>query len=118
MDEKIGLHGQDLVPILTGFGCNVVAVHQTRGCSLKTRKQCVSLLSFGSACSYQIGATLSIFQVAQLQWLFIPYLLTLFIVGVLHNRIWFPIKDIKWARYFKTQRTFYKSRHIKESSLE
>lgn len=104
--KKIGLHGQDLVPILTGFGCNVVAVHQTRGCSLKTRKQCVSLLSFGSACSYQIGATLSIFQVAQLQWLFIPYLLSLFIVGVLHNRIWFPIKDIKWVRYFKTQRTF------------
>lgn len=105
--KRIGLNGQDLVPVITGFGCNVVAVHQTRGCSTKTRNQCVSMISFGSACSYQIGATLSIFHVANMQWMFIPYLLILTLVGALHNKIWFPIKDQKWSKYFHNQqRTF------------
>ncbi|MED4202325.1 GTPase, partial [Priestia megaterium] len=72
--RKIGLNGQDLIPFLTGFGCNVVAVYQTRLCSACTRKQCVSLISFGSACSYQIGATLSIFNTIHIPCLFIPYL--------------------------------------------
>jgi ferrous iron transport protein B len=86
--RKIGLNGQDLIPVLTGFGCNVVAVQQSRLCSACTRKSCVSLLSFGSACSYQIGATISIFHSAQKPHLFLPYLFTLFIVGALHTRIW------------------------------
>ncbi|MCA1963665.1 MAG: 50S ribosome-binding GTPase, partial [Prosthecobacter sp.] len=31
--RHIGLSGRDLIPVLTGFGCNVVAVFQTRSCS-------------------------------------------------------------------------------------
>ncbi|MGG4488576.1 nucleoside recognition domain-containing protein [Metabacillus idriensis] len=86
--RKIGLNGKDLIPVLSGFGCNVVAVFQSRGCSLCTRKSCVSLISFGSACSYQIGATLSVFNSAQKPWLFLPYLLLLIIGGILHMRLW------------------------------
>ncbi|MBY7142587.1 ferrous iron transporter B [Virgibacillus sp. NKC19-3] len=86
--RKIGLTGRDLLPVITGFGCNVVAVFQSRGCSSCTRTACVSLIAFGSACSYQIGATLSIFNAAHVPLLFIPYVFTLFIVGAIHTRIW------------------------------
>ncbi|MDQ0273577.1 GTPase [Cytobacillus purgationiresistens] len=86
--RKIGLTGRDLLPVITGFGCNVVAVHQSRSCSTCTRTSCVSLIAFGSACSYQIGATLSLFNAAHAPLLFIPYLFILFIVGAIHTRIW------------------------------
>jgi Fe2+ transport system protein B len=86
--RKIGLTGRDLLPVITGFGCNVVAVFQSRGCSSCTRTSCVSLIAFGSACSYQIGATLSIFNAAKVPFLFVPYLFLLFIVGAIHTRIW------------------------------
>ncbi|GGP08324.1 nucleoside recognition domain-containing protein [Oceanobacillus neutriphilus] len=86
--RKIGLTGRDLLPVITGFGCNVVAVFQSRSCSSCTRTACVSLIAFGSACSYQIGATLSIFNAAHAPLLFIPYLFILFIVGAIHTRIW------------------------------
>lgn len=86
--RKIGLTGRDLLPVITGFGCNVVAVMQSRSCSSCTRISCVSMLTFGSACSYQIGATLSIFNAAHAPVLFIPYLFLLFIVGAIHTRIW------------------------------
>jgi len=86
--RRIGLAGRDLVPVLTGFGCNVVAVMQSRACSRCTRSACVSLVAFGSACSYQIGATLSLFGAAGHPWLFGPYLFVLFIVGALHTRFW------------------------------
>ncbi|WP_312875650.1 nucleoside recognition domain-containing protein [Paenibacillus planticolens] len=84
----IGLNGRDLIPVLSGFGCNVVAVFQSRACSACTRKSCVTLISYGSACSYQIGASLSIFGSAGHPWLFAPYLLLLFIVGAWHTRLW------------------------------
>ena len=86
--RRIGLNGKDLIPVLTGFGCNVVAVFQTRGCSMCTRKSCVSLIAFGSACSYQIGATLSVFNSAQRPWLFFPYLFLLIGGGILHTLLW------------------------------
>ncbi|MEM9776602.1 MAG: nucleoside recognition domain-containing protein, partial [Chloroflexota bacterium] len=89
MLRRIGLNGRDLVPILSGYGCNVVAVFQSRACSRCTRETCVSLIGFGSACSYQIGATLSIFAVAGYPSLFVPYLLVLFVVGAIHTRIWY-----------------------------
>jgi Fe2+ transport system protein B len=84
----IGLSGRDLVPVLSGFGCNVVAVHQSRACSACTRKSCVSLIAFGSACSYQIGASLSLFSSAGHPMLFLPYLLLLTVVGAIHTRVW------------------------------
>ncbi|NJN94442.1 MAG: ferrous iron transporter B [Anaerolineales bacterium] len=86
--RRIGLNGRDLIPVLTGFGCNVVAVYESRACSACTRKACISLIAFGSACSYQIGAALSLFNAAQQPWLFAPYLLTLFVVGAIHTRLW------------------------------
>ncbi|HMQ56347.1 MAG TPA: 50S ribosome-binding GTPase, partial [Anaerolineae bacterium] len=86
--RRLGLNGRDLIPVLTGFGCNVVAVYESRACSACTRKACISLIAFGSACSYQIGASLSIFNAAQQPWLFAPYLLTLFAVGAIYTRLW------------------------------
>ncbi|WP_411350055.1 nucleoside recognition domain-containing protein [Paenibacillus sp. WLX2291] len=86
--RRIGLNGRDLIPVLSGFGCNVVAVFQSRACSRCTRRSCVSLITFGSACSYQIGASLSIFSSGGRPWLFLPYLITLVFVGALHTRIW------------------------------
>ena len=86
--RRIGLSGRDLIPVLTGFGCNVVAVFQTRSCSKCTRSACISMIGFGSACSYQIGASLSIFGAAGHPSLFFPYLAALFGVGALHTRIW------------------------------
>jgi len=86
--RHLGLSGRDLIPILTGFGCNVVAIFQSRSCSSCSRKNCVSLIAFGSACSYQIGASLALFNTSGHPWLFAPYLLILFIVGALHTRLW------------------------------
>lgn len=82
------LSGRDLIPVLTGFGCNVVAIFQSRGCSNCNRKNCVSMIALGSACSYQIGASLSIFNSGSRPWLFLPYVATLFLVGAIHTRIW------------------------------
>jgi len=59
--RRIGLSGRDLVRIVMGFGCNVPAVVNTRSCSDCTRCTTISAISFGSACSYQFPATLSVF---------------------------------------------------------
>ncbi|HVW27878.1 MAG TPA: nucleoside recognition domain-containing protein [Polyangiaceae bacterium] len=86
--RHVGLSGRDLVPVLTGFGCNVVAVLHSRACSSCSRKACVSLVAFGSACSYQIGASLSLFGSAGRSWMFAPYLVGVFVVGLVHTRVW------------------------------
>lgn len=86
--QRIGLNGRDLIPVLSGFGCNVVAVFQSRACSACTRRSCISLIAYGSACSYQIGASLSVFGSAGYHWLFVPYILLLGFVGAWHTRIW------------------------------
>ncbi len=88
--RKVGLTGRDIIPIITGYGCNVVAVYQSKGCSACTRKQCLSMISFGSACSYQVGASLSLFSVAGKPWMFIPYIIALWVIGILHTKIWYP----------------------------
>ena len=86
--RRIGLNGTDMIPLLSGFGCNVVAVFQSRGCSRCSRENCISTIAFGSACSYQMGATLSLFSAAGHPGLFAPYLLLLFITGCAHTRLW------------------------------
>lgn len=86
--RRIGLHGRDLIPVLSGFGCNVVAVFQSRACSACTRRSCISLIAYGSACSYQIGASLSVFGSAGYPWLFVPYMMVLGFIGAWHTRIW------------------------------
>lgn len=84
---RLGLHGADIIPLLEGFGCNAAAITQaTHQC---TKVQCMSLVSFGTACSYQIGATLSIFNASQKFWLFLPYLCMIFIGGIIHNKLWY-----------------------------
>ncbi|HDZ8767832.1 TPA: ferrous iron transporter B [Staphylococcus aureus] len=91
---RIGLQGNDIVPLLEGFGCNAAAISQAaHQCHTCTKTQCMSLISFGSSCSYQIGATLSIFSVAGKSWLFMPYLILVLLGGVLHNRIWLKKND-------------------------
>ena len=68
---RLGLHGSDIIPLLEGFGCNAAAITQaTHQCHRCTKVQCMSLVSFGTACSYQIGATLSIFNASHRSWLF------------------------------------------------
>jgi Fe2+ transport system protein B len=101
--RKLGLNGRDLIPILSGFGCNVVAVFQSRACSACTRKTCVSMITFGSACSYQIGASLSIFGSAGHPWLFLPYIFTLGFAGALHNRIWNRKPALQTSAVYQSQ---------------
>ncbi|MFC0332548.1 nucleoside recognition domain-containing protein [Paenibacillus sepulcri] len=102
----IGLSGRDLIPVLSGFGCNVVAVFQSRACSACSRKSCVSLIAFGSACSYQIGASLSVFGSGGHPWLFVPYLAMLFVIGALHTRIWNRSKGQELHRPLYETKTF------------
>ncbi|HAC64544.1 MAG TPA: GTP-binding protein [Cyanothece sp. UBA12306] len=82
-----GLSGRDLVRVIMGFGCNVPAVINTRGCSSCSRGTCISAIAFGSACSYQFGATLGVFSAASLTYLVIPYLLYLTITTLIYTRI-------------------------------
>ncbi|MEM9399118.1 MAG: nucleoside recognition domain-containing protein [Verrucomicrobiota bacterium] len=67
--KPFGLGGRDLVRVVMGFGCNVPAVVATRSCSSCSRGACVSAISFGSACSYQLPATLAVFAAAGFTWL-------------------------------------------------
>jgi Fe2+ transport system protein B len=64
-------------------------VFQSRSCSSCHRRACVSLIAYGSACSYQIGASLSLFNVAGTPWLFLPYIVLLLLVGAVHTRLWY-----------------------------
>jgi ferrous iron transport protein B len=82
-----GLSGRDLVRVIMGFGCNVPAVISTRACSSCSRGTCISAIAFGSACSYQFGATLGVFSAAELPYLVIPYLLYLTTTTLIYTRI-------------------------------
>ena len=85
-----GLSGRDLVRVVMGFGCNVPAVVQTRSCAGCSRGACVSAISFGSACSYQLPATLAVFSAAGMAWLGLPYLLLLLVTTLLYVRFTTP----------------------------
>ena len=85
--RKFGLSGRDLVRVIMGFGCNVPAVINTRSCSSCSRGTCISAIAFGSACSYQFGATLGVFSAAKLTSLVVPYLLYLTATTLIYTRI-------------------------------
>ncbi len=85
--RKFGLSGRDLVRVIMGFGCNVPAVINTRSCSSCSRGTCISAIAFGSACSYQFGATLGVFSAAKLTYLVVPYLLYLSTTTLIYTRI-------------------------------
>lgn len=88
--RPFGLSGRDLVRVIMGFGCNVPAVINTRACSSCTRQTCMGAIAFGSACSYQFGATLAVFSAAGLPWLVLPYLLYLGLTTLIYTRLISP----------------------------
>ena len=84
-----GLQGRDLLPILGGFGCKTIAVQQTRGCSACTREACAAILAYGASCSYQLGASLSVFAAAGRPADALVLVLVVFAVGLVHARLWY-----------------------------
>jgi ferrous iron transport protein B len=85
--RPFGLSGRDAVRVLMGFGCNVPAVLSTRACSSCSRDTCVSAISFGSACSYQLGATLAVFASTKNDYLIIPYMIYLMATTLIFVRL-------------------------------
>ena len=83
--RPLGLHGRDLAPFVMGYGCNVPAIVKTRACSACTRGQAVGAIAFGSACSYQLGATGAVFAAAGQAWLTAPFVLFLLATTVLYT---------------------------------
>jgi ferrous iron transport protein B len=89
--NPFGLGGQDLVRVVMGFGCNVPAIVSTRSCSNCSRGTCVSAISFGSACSYQLPATLAVFAAAGFTWLGPCYLAVLAFTTMIYLRLTTPL---------------------------
>jgi Fe2+ transport system protein B len=85
--RPFGLAGRDLVRVMMGFGCNVPAVINSRASSSCSRGACISAIAFGSACSYQMGATLGVFAAARIGWMVIPYLLFLVLTTLLYLKM-------------------------------
>ena len=88
--RRVGLTGRDLVRVVMGFGCNVPAVTSTRGCSDCTRRTTVSAIGFGSACSYQLPATLAVFAAVEMPWLVLPYVGILTVTTLAYARLIAP----------------------------
>ena len=89
--NPFGLGGHDLVRVVMGFGCNVPAIVSTRSCSNCSRGTCVSAISFGSACSYQLPATLAVFAAAGFTWLGPCYLAVLAFTTMIYLRLTTPL---------------------------
>ena len=85
--RPVGLHGRDVTRVLMGFGCNVPAIVSTRSCSSCTRPTTVGAIAFGSACSYQLGATLAVFAAAGQSSLVVPYLALLVATTLVYTRL-------------------------------
>lgn len=88
--RPFGLTGRELARVVMGFGCNVPAVISTRASSACSREVCVSAIAFGSACSYQLGATIAVFSAAGRPGLVLPYLLYLGLTTLLYARLIAP----------------------------
>ncbi len=85
--RPFGMTGQELARVVMGFGCNVPAVIGARAAPACSRGACVSTIAFGSACSYQLGATLAVFAAAQRPALIVPYLLYLGVTTIAYARL-------------------------------
>jgi ferrous iron transport protein B len=85
--RPFGLTGRDLVRVVAGHGCNVPAVVATRSCSSCTRDATIAAISFGSACSYQLAATLGVLAAARRPGLVVPYLVVLLGGALVHARL-------------------------------
>lgn len=90
MLRPFGLGGHELMRVIMGFGCNVPAIVATRSCSSCSRGTCVSAISFGSACSYQLPATLAVFAVMDAVWLGPVYLGLLAATTLIYLRLTRP----------------------------
>jgi Fe2+ transport system protein B len=88
--RRIGVTGRDLVRIVMGLGCNVPAVINSRCCSSATRDVTISAIAFGAACSYQFGATLSVFAAVSRPYLAVPFLAYLVLTTVIYMRSMMP----------------------------
>ena len=88
--RPFALSGRDLVRVVMGFGCNVPAILATRSCCSHSRCTCVAAISFGSACSYQLPATLAVFAATGFAWLSFVYLSLLAITTLLYLRLTTP----------------------------
>ncbi|MCG8600248.1 MAG: 50S ribosome-binding GTPase [Verrucomicrobiales bacterium] len=88
--RPFGIGGRDLVRVMMGFGCNVPAVVASRSCASCSRGACVSAISFGSACSYQLPATLAVFAAAGMSGLGVVYLVALAITTLIYLRFTTP----------------------------
>jgi len=73
-----------------GFGCNVPAIVSSRACHTCSRGACVSAISFGSACSYQLPATLAVFAAAGMVWMGVVYLAVLALTTLIYLRFTTP----------------------------
>lgn len=85
--RRIGVSGRDVTRIVMGFGCNVPAVISSRSCSGCSRGTTVSAISFGSACSYQFGATIAVLAASGMPWLVVPFLIYLAGTTVVYSRL-------------------------------
>ena len=88
--RPFGMTGRELSRVVMGFGCNVPAVIGARSSSACSRGVCVSAIAFGSACSYQLGATLAVFAVAGRPGLVLAYLLYLGGTTLAYSRLVAP----------------------------
>jgi len=88
--RPFGIGGRDLVRVVMGFGCNVPAVVASRACHSCSRGACVSAISFGSACSYQLPATLAVFAAAGMAGLGLVYLAVLAATTLVYLRFTTP----------------------------
>ena len=88
--HPVGLSGRDLVRVVMGFGCNVPAVINTRACSGCSRSATVHAISFGSACSYQLPASLAVFAAAGMPMLAPIFLAWLGVCTLLYVRVTTP----------------------------
>jgi len=88
--RPFGIGGRDLVRVVMGFGCNVPAVIASRACHSCSRGACVSAISFGSACSYQLPATLAVFAAAGMAGMGLVYLIVLAATTLIYLRFTTP----------------------------
>ena len=88
--RPFGMTGRDLARVVMGFGCNVPAVISARSSPACSRGACVSAIAFGSACSYQLGATLAVLAAAGRPGLVVPYLLFLGATTLAYARLTAP----------------------------
>ena len=88
--QPFGMTGRELARVVMGFGCNVPAVISARSSSACSRGVCVSAIAFGSACSYQLGATVAVFAAAGRPDLVVPYLLYLGATTLIYARLIAP----------------------------